>query len=157
MLFLQAKKSDIEEIMALYQKAIGSLGCTWSEEYPSREYTENHLNRGDLFCLKQAGGEIVGAISIDDDKTVEELSCWSKGGAELARLVVKETYQNQGIAGELLKNAMAVLKERGYTYVHFLVDKHHIKALRAYDKLNFDKVGESDLYEGSWWCYEKKL
>lgn len=157
MVFLQAKEEDKEEIIALYKKAIGSLGCTWSQDYPSKEHTDADLERAGLFCLKTDAGEIIGAISIDEDKQVETLPCWSEGGAELARLVVKEAYQNQGIAGQLLQNAMGVLKKRGYEYVHFLVSKNHTKALKAYDKLNFDKVGESDLYEENWWCYEKKL
>lgn len=157
MLFLQAQEADKEEIFMLYGKAIGSEGCTWNDGYPGREHLDGDFSRNSLFCLKTSDGEIVGAISIDDDKQVENLPCWSKGGAELARLVVKENYQNQGIAGKLLRNAMEVLKQRGYSYVHFLVSKNHKKALRAYDKLNFDNVGESNLYEGLWWCYEKKL
>ena len=52
---------------------------------------------------------------------------------------------------------MEVLKQRGYEYVHFLVSKDHVKALKAYEKLEFNSVGESDLYGGNWWCYEKKL
>lgn len=157
MIFLQAQKEDKEEILGLYRSAIGSVGCTWSEEYPSYEHTEGDLERGDLFCLKSKDGEVIGAISIDADDMVDTLNCWTEGGAELSRLVVRESYQNRGIAGELLKGAMEVLKERGYSYVHFLVSKNHEKALRAYNKLGFDNVGESDLYEGDWWCYEKKL
>ena len=155
--FLLANEEDLEVILGLYKAAIGSMGCTWSEHYPTREHTEGDLKRGDLFCFKTKTGEIVGVIAIDDDKEVEKLVCWKENGAELSRLVVKENYQNQGIAGKLLKEAMAVLKQRGYDYVHFLVSKHHTKALKAYEKLNFDNVGESDLYDGTWWCYEKKL
>ena len=155
--FILAKEEDIEVISGLYRSAIGSLGCTWDEGYPSREHTKADMQRGDLFCLKTETGEIIGAISVDDDKQVEALPCWSKGGAELARLVVKESYQNRGVAGLLLRNAMAVLRQRGYEYVHFLVSKHHKKALKAYAKLEFNNVGESDLYDGLWWCYEKKL
>lgn len=157
MFFVSAKEEDMETICGLYRSAIGSEGCTWNEAYPSYEHTRSDLERDALFCMKTEAGEIVGVIVIDDDKQVEMLPCWSEGGAELARLVVKETYQNQGIAGKLLLNAMEVLKQRGYAYVHFLVSKNHMKALRAYDKLKFDNVGESDLYDGMWWCYEKKL
>lgn len=155
--FMLANENDKVIIQGLYKSAIGSDGCTWDEGYPAMEHTEADLKRGDLFCLKTEDGEIVGAISVDDDKAVEELPCWSAGGAELARLVVKGNYQNRGIAGELLKNAMAVLRQRGYNYVHFLVSQNHTKALRAYDKVQFNNVGESDLYGGLWWCYEKKL
>jgi len=155
--FLLAKEEDLDTIIGLYKAAIGSEGCTWSEHYPTKEHTMGDLERKDLFCLKAKNGEIVGAISIDDDKEVEKLICFQENGAELSRLVVKENYQNQGIAGLLLKEAMGVLKKRGYAYVHFLVSKNHTKALRAYAKIGFDNVGQSDLYEGDWWCYEKKL
>ena len=155
--FVKANEDDKLSVTQLYKNAIGSSGCTWDEHYPSMEHTESDLTREDLFCLKNESGEVIGAISIDDDANVDELPCWSKNGAELARLVVKEEYQNQGIAGLLLRNAMEVLKQRGYEYIHFLVSKEHTKALRAYEKLHFDKVGECNLYDGNWWCYEKKL
>lgn len=155
--FLLAKEEDMDEITGLYKAAIGSMGCTWNEHYPTKEHTMEDMQRGDLFCLKTDSGEIVGVIAIDNDQEVAALKCWSQNGAELSRLVVKEDYQNQGIAGVLLKETMDVLKQRGYTYVHFLVNKFHTKALRAYDKLLFNNVGESDLYDGIWWCFEKKL
>lgn len=155
--FLQAKEDDTDIISGLYKKAIGTMGCTWDEHYPSIEYTRGDVNRGDLYCLKNEAGEIIGAIAIDDDKEVAALECWSPNGAELSRLVVDEKCQNRGLAGHMIKEVMNVLKHRGYEYVHFLVSKEHIKALKAYDKLAFNKVGESDLYGGLWWCYEKKL
>lgn len=157
MKFVCAKEEDIPAIRKLYKDAIGSEGCTWDEGYPAMEHTLGDLQRGDLFCLKKEDGEVVGAISVDDDKMVEKLPCWQDGGAELARLVVKENYQNAGIAGKMIKCAMEELAKRGLIYVHFLVSKEHKKALKAYDKLEFQNVGESDLYGGDWWCYEKKL
>ncbi len=41
--------------------------------------------------------------------------------------------------------------------VHFLVSKTNERAMRSYQKLNFTKCGESDLYGEDWWCYEKAL
>lgn len=41
--------------------------------------------------------------------------------------------------------------------VHFLVSKTNERAMRSYQKLNFKKCGESDLYGEDWWCYEKAL
>ena len=155
--FILVTQREMDEVISLYRKAIGTMGCTWDENYPSLEHTLSDISRGDLFCLRTQEGEIIGAISIDDDEEVEKLDCWMEGGAELSRLVVKESYQNKGIAGMMLKKAMEVLKSRGYKYVHFLVSKDHIKALKAYDKLNFNQVGEADLYGGNWWCYEQQL
>ena len=120
--FKKAMEIDINEISALYSAAIGTDGCTWSLDYPNSEITKGDYERGDLFCIKTEKGEIVGAISVDDDKEVEGLSCWSKElepAAELARLVVKREFQNKGIARMLLAGAMDVLRERGYQGVHF--------------------------------------
>jgi ribosomal protein S18 acetylase RimI-like enzyme len=158
--FVKAKQEDIIEIQSMYRQAIGTPGCTWSVEYPNEEITQGDLKRGDLFCIKNVTGEILGAVSVDDDETVEQLPCWKKElqpGAELARLVVKEKWQNQGIAGKLLQGGMAVLKERGCCSVHFLVSKTNEKALRAYRKIDFYNRGELELYGECWWCYEKEL
>ena len=73
----QAAENEIEEITKLYEQAKGSEYCTWDEHYPNIEITRQDLKRNDLFCMKTETGEIVGAISIDDDKEVEGLSCWS--------------------------------------------------------------------------------
>ena len=97
----QAAENEIEEITKLYEQAKGSEYCTWDEHYPNIEITRQDLKRNDLFCMKTETGEIVGAISIDDDKEVEGLSCWSdklKPSVEIARLVVKKEWQNKKIA-----------------------------------------------------------
>ena len=94
----QAAASDIEEITGLYEQAKGSKFCTWDEHYPNTEITWGDLERDALFCMKTETGEIVGAISIDDDKEVENLKCWSKTlkpSVEIARLVVKTEWQNK--------------------------------------------------------------
>ncbi|HCJ08048.1 MAG TPA: N-acetyltransferase [Lachnospiraceae bacterium] len=158
--FRSANEKDLEEIRALYTGATGSPGCTWDEGYPNEECTREDFKRGDLFCLKTEEGEITGVIAVDADEIVEKLPCWSRElqpGAELARLVVKESYQNQGIAKQLLQCGMEELARRGYQSVHFLVSKTNERALRAYEPLGFDNRGEWYGYEHDWWCYEKKL
>ncbi len=158
--FQEATKEDIIEISRLYSAAIGTEGCTWSSDYPNAEITQGDFERDDLFCIKTDEGELVGAISVDDDKEVEVLSCWSKDlqpAAELARLVVKEGFQNQSIARRLLSDAMEVLKHRGYRAIHFLVSPGNERALRSYAKLAFTHCGDCDLYDHHWYCYEKAL
>lgn len=158
--FVLAKEEDSAEIMALYRSVLGSEGCTWSLDYPNEEILQDDLVREALFVLKKDEKEIVGAISIDDDKIVDELACWSEKlqpGAELARLVVKEAYQNQGIARILIQSMEKILRKEGYRSVHFLVSKTNERALRSYAKLNFTNKGDADLFGQHWWCYEKEL
>ena len=156
----QAAESDIEEITGLYEQAKGSKFCTWDENYPNTEITRGDLERAALFCMKTETGEIVGAISIDDDKEVEKLKCWSKTlkpSVEIARLVVKTEWQNKKIAPKMIEELLKIIADRGIKGAHYLVDKNHKKALAAYKSLNFTRVGESTLYDGNWWCYEREI
>ncbi len=158
--FQHASEKDLKVIRALYADAIGSPGCTWDEGYPDAECTRADWARGDLYCIKTETGEIIGAVSVDVDEIVEKLPCWTitlQPGAELARLVVKESYQNQGIAKNLLQCGMKELAKRGYRSVHFLVSKTNERALRAYEPLGFNNRGEWSGYDHDWWCYEKAL
>lgn len=157
---MEATAADKAEILALYRSLVGTECCAWTEGYPGEADVEGDLSRGDLFCLKDVEGRIAGAISIDNDQEVEGLPCWTKNlqpGGELSRLGVRAELQNQGLARELLSRGMEELKRRGYKSVHFLVCKTNTKAIRSYDKLSFQVVGECELFGESWWCYEKAL
>lgn len=158
--FREAGLADKNEILQLYRSAIGTEGCTWTEDYPNEEICSRDIARHDLFCMEGENGEIIASISIDADKQVDSLSCWDsmKGKmAELSRLAVKTEFQNQGLAPALVCEVMNVLKERGYRTVHYLVSRYNVKALASYRKLGFQKVGESDLFGEEWYCYEKSL
>lgn len=160
MIFRKATSEDKTEILALYGSLIGTPYCAWGNGYPGEQEFDYDLGRDSLFCMENEKGEIIGTITVDEDAQVEALSCWSKNlqpSAELSRLGVRTDMQNQGIARLLLQHGMEELKKQGKKSVHFLVCKTNRKALRSYNKLNFDVVGESDLFGEDWWCYEKAL
>ncbi|MDO5519619.1 MAG: GNAT family N-acetyltransferase [bacterium] len=150
---------DKDEIMGLYRGMIGTLGCTWSEDYPNEELFEMDVEASNLFCFKNDLDEVIATVSVDQDLEVECLSVWTLPGkiAELARVAVRSDYQNQGLARDLLTQTMDELKKRNYQGVHFLVSKTNSKALASYKKLNFTLCGTSTLYGEHWLCYEKQL
>lgn len=158
-----AKESDLVNIMELYRSAIGSEGCTWSEDYPNADILQADFRRNALFCCREKSGDIIAAISIDADMTVDALPNWSNNStgngkaAELARLVVREDYQNRGIARQMIRYMMTELTTRGYDYVHFLVSQSNERALRSYAKLQYENRGEAELFGVTWWCYEHRL
>ena len=157
---LNAVGKTKEEILALYQSLIGTPYCAWGNGYPGEQEFDYDMKRNALFCMENEDGEIIGTITVDEDPQVEALTCWSKTlqpSAELSRLGVRTDMQNQGIARQLLQHGMEELKKQGKRSVHFLVCKTNKKALRSYEKLHFDVVGESDLFDEDWWCYEKEL
>lgn len=158
--FTKAVWQDKPDILALYRLLAGTEFTTWTLDYPSVETIDYDMSRDALFCLKNESGDIIGVISIDRDEAVEQLSCWSmdlQPSAELSRLGVHPQYQNRGIARLLLTYGMLELKKQGKKSVHFLVCKTNQKAVRSYDRLHFDVVGECSLFGEEWWCYEKNL
>lgn len=157
---VMACDDDTDEILKLYKSQIGRKFCPWDEHYPGMKEIEFDLSRDSLFVMKDKNNRIIAAISIDMDENVESLECWSENlqpGGELARLAVLGEWQNHGIARQMIKYAMNILAQRGRRSVHFLVNKKNEKALRSYAHLDFNVVGECELYEQPFLCYEKGL
>lgn len=160
MKFVKALEEDKAAVLALYRSLVGTEFCAWTCDYPGEEDIEGDLKREGLFCLKEDDGEIIGVISIDQDEAVENLSCWNealKPGAELSRLGVRVENQNQGIARKLVEYGMEELRRRHMKSVHFIVCKSNEKAIRSYNRLDFNVVGECKMFGEEWWCYEKRL
>ncbi len=72
-----ATEDDREELLSLYKSQVGREGCPWTDEYPSNETIDFDLSRDALYVMK-ADGQIVGAVSIDEDEDVNKLPCWNK-------------------------------------------------------------------------------
>lgn len=155
-----ATDADADEILRLYKAQIGQEFCAWDKHYPERKDIDFDLERDALFVMKSEKNEIIAAISLDEDENVEKLSCWSKElqpAGEVARLVVRRDYQNQGLACEMIRYAMNVLRKRGRKSIHYLVNRNNTKAVRSYAHLHFSQVGTCELYEQPFLCFEQKL
>ncbi|MBP5608017.1 MAG: GNAT family N-acetyltransferase [Lachnospiraceae bacterium] len=159
MQIVMATQQDKDEILKLYKAQLGREFCPWTEGYPGEETIDIDLAKDALFVMKD-DDRIVSAISIEEDKDAERLECWDKDlapGGELARLAVLPEMQNRGLARQMLGHGMKILKERGFRSIHFLVNKHNIKAIASYAVFGFAIVGECHMYEQDFLCYEKAL
>lgn len=154
-----ARESDSEEILALYQTHLYGP-AEWNEYYPNQETITFDLSRDALFVMKNEKNEIIAAISIDSDDTVDALPCWSKElqpSGELARLCVRSDMHNQGLARKMMQYAFTVMREQGLKSVHILVKSGHAVALRSYAHLDFKQVGDCQLFGKDFLCFEKEL
>ncbi|MCR5249910.1 MAG: GNAT family N-acetyltransferase [Lachnospiraceae bacterium] len=152
-----AAEKDKDEILALYEMLKGQEFCAWDEDYPSGETIDQDLSRDALFVMRSEG-KIIAAISVEEDEEVDRLPCWDPGlspEGELARLAVRPDAQNKGLARIMLQFGMDELKRRGCRGIHFLVNKHNVKAIRSYAAFGFDEAGECHLYDQDFLCYEK--
>lgn len=154
-----ATEEDREEILSLYKKQVGKEFCPWTDEYPSDETIDFDLSRNALIIMREED-EIIAAISLEEDEDVDALDCWDESlspAGELARLAVSPGEQGKGIAKIMLKRGMEELQKRGFKGIHFLVNKHNIKAIKSYKDFGFDVVGECCLFDQDFLCYEKEL
>ena len=159
LIFRPGTESDEKKIFGLYRAAIGTEGCTWNAEYPTMEILRDDIRRDAVFVMEQ-NGEIVGAISIDDDPQTDALSVWDielRPAAEISRVVVSDACRGCGIAPAMFCELHKVLRYRNYRSVHYLVSPGNKKALHAYESLEYQRVGEADLYDHRWYCDEKAL
>lgn len=159
MIIENAKEQDKKEVLKLYKMQLGREFCPWNEYYPGEQEIDFDLARDSLFVMRE-DDKIIAAITIDDDDAVTNLEYWTKElkpGGELSRLAVHPDYQNKGLARKMLQKGMDVLKERGFKSIHFLVNRHNLKALKSYAAFGFNKVGECELYDQPMLCYEKEL
>ncbi len=157
--FVLATSNEADKILDLYHSVLGTPYSRWSEEYPLPENIEDDLSRDALFCLKE-NGEIIGAISIDQDDDVEAFPFWSKEltpSIEISRLCIRSDYQGRGLAGKLIEYMMDYGRKNGIKSIHYLVSKHNLIAQKAYSRLEFKLMGECSLYHDEYFCYEKAL
>lgn len=158
--FDRVRPQERQTVMEIYRGMIGTLGCTWSMEYPDEREFDSDVARGALYCMRNGEGKILGVISVDEDDTVAALPGWDKTAkrpAELARLAVIPEYQNRGLARRLILSAMEELKQQGCDAVRYLVSPGNPRALASYAKLDFHSRGRAYLYEQEWLLYERKL
>ena len=155
----KATAKDKDEILKLYKSQLGREYCPWNEYYPTMEEIDFDLSRDALLVMREEG-KIIAAISIDDDDSVNNLECWTaelQPGGELSRLAVSPDCQGRGLAKEMIEKGLEELKNRSYKSLHFLVNRHNMKALKCYSAFPFNKVGECELYEQPMLCYEMEL
>lgn len=159
MKFRKAKQDDKEEILALYQSLIGTPYCAWGNGYPGEQEFDYDMKRNALFVWKMKMEKSLARSQWMKIRRWKHSPAGQNTAAVCGafRLGVRTDMQNQGIARRLLQYGMEELKKQGKRSVHFLVCKTNKKALRSYEKLHFDVVGESDLFDEDWWCYEKEL
>lgn len=154
--FLPATRDDIPQIVELYHSLVGTPGCTWSMDYPSKLTAECDLESNSLFVLKQ-GCKIIAVASVGDFNELGHLQWVLERPCELARIGVTSTIQKQGIGTVILQHIIRTAKEKGFDGIRMLVSKTNPSALALYDKNGFDRCGEVVMYGIDFYCYQMKF
>lgn len=69
----KAKKEDVESILKLYKSQLGEPFCAWDGRVSlCRGNIAEDLSRESLFIMKDGNGDILAAISVDQDENVRK-------------------------------------------------------------------------------------
>ena len=154
--FVLAEHADIPEIVGVYHSLVGTPGCTWDFDYPSRKTAEADVGSNSLYVLKK-DGRIIAVASAGDFQELGHLPWSPEKPCELARIGVLPAMQRQGIGSILLQHIIRAAEEKGYDGIRMLVSKTNPAALAMYEKNGFARCGEAFLFGIDFYCYQMKF
>jgi ribosomal protein S18 acetylase RimI-like enzyme len=160
LVFSSAEERDRDAVLALYAACSKLPGCTWSEDYPSRESFDTDLEHGWLYCLKEEDA-VIAAVSLGDFGELEDKDIpWSNAvqrPCELARIGVLPSYNGKGIGTLVVNHTIETARAQGFDGIRLLVSPGNPRAVAMYLRAGFKTMGETDLYDHHWLCQELKL
>jgi ribosomal protein S18 acetylase RimI-like enzyme len=158
--FSLAEEADREAVLALYTACSGLPGCTWSEEYPTREEFDVDVSKGWLYCLKE-GGKVIAAVSLGSFQELQSIGIpWDgsiRNPCELARIGVKPELGGKGVGTYILNRAIDTARKLNFDGIRLLVSPQNPLAVAMYRRAGFKTAGETDMYGRHWLCQELAL
>ena len=132
----------------------------WDERYPTADDTSEDLARNELYV-----GIIHGAIACSFtlnprcDPEYADAS-WlypALNHSVIHRLCVHPDFQNQGVAKQAMHFVESTLRSNGVQVVRLDAFSRNPYALRLYERLGYQKIGEVTFRKGVFYFYEKRL
>jgi len=151
--FQLATLDEIPNVVELYHSLIGTPGCTWNLDYPSKETAEHDIINDRLYTLK-LDNVIIAVASVGDYNELCDLQWSPENPCELMRIGVRQEFQSKGIGTLILQNIINIAISKGYNGMRFLVSKKNPAALALYDKNGFERCGEAFRFNIDFYCYQ---
>jgi len=132
----------------------------WDEIYPNEADFRKDIEKGQMF-LCDIGGRIASVFVLNRQRDDEyKNGAWhgdEDTSKELHRLCVDPAFQNRGIGVKTVLLAEDLLRKGGIKSVRLDAFSLNPYALRLYEKLGYQRVGEAHYRKGLFYLYEKLL
>lgn len=160
----KAELQDLNEIIDIYNNVIITMEKNnihqWDEIYPnSTILKEDILNREMSVVVKE--DVIVSVVVINTDFDAQYINGKWKYNNEsfvvIHRLCVNPLYQNQKLGRNTMLIIEEQLKNNGIQSIRLDAFSQNPYALRMYQNLGYEKVGEVNWRKGLFYLLEKKL
>jgi ribosomal protein S18 acetylase RimI-like enzyme len=147
---------DDESALIIRQARAEDLpAMEWEGEYRrfrlvyQRAYADSLRGRR-VLLVAEILGQVVGQIFLQIDSA---LAGGDGRAAYLYALRVRPEFRNRGIGTELVREAEAVLRERGFSRVLISVAQNNDAARRLYERLGYEVFGED---AGNWTFFDEQ-
>ena len=155
---------DLPDILRIYRSAIRQMDDRgihqWDEVYPSENTLSDDIAREEMFC-GSLDGRIAAVFTLNTRQDGEyKTGLWQYGNLRYAvvhRLCVDPAHQNRGIGAQSMEYAENALRSGGIEAVRLDAFSQNAAALKLYEKLGYEKVGEVTFRKGLFYLFEKKL
>ena len=153
---IRATESDLEELLALYQRAADQMEAEGLKQwhwgvYPTEELIREDVARGVMY-IQRADGALAGALALFEGIEEPEYSDvpWTCGmnPGYFHRLVIDPPMQGCGIAGGMLDDLQQMMRRDGRDCIRCDTAMRNRRAMRLYEKMGFRSCGYIDWGNG---------
>lgn len=137
-----ANEGDLSQLKIMYKKIVAQMNANnieiWDEIYPS-EFLSEDINQKCLYVLIDQE-TIAGAFALSDTNPGEYAMQWENKQAKafyIDRFGVNADYLKRGLGSLMLKEAIALAKEKEAEYLRLFVVDINIPAIHLYKKNGF--------------------
>ena len=145
---IKAAESDLQDLMSLYWRVADDMNDRglnqWNRGiYPTEEMIRRDIERGEMY-IRRMDSVIAAAITLTEVMDPEYRDILWTGGmlpGYLHRLAVDVPLQGAGIGGDVLDDAIQIMRRAGCDCVRLDTNRENRRAMRLYEKMGFRICG----------------
>ena len=160
----KAELMDIGKVIVIYKNAIKAMIDSnldqWDDIYPAIKILEQDITANQMY-VGIIDDKIVSAVvantEFDEEYKNGRWKYDNKNFAVIHRLCVNPAYQNKKVGRNTMILTEELLKKEGVQSIRLDAFSLNPYALKLYESLGYQKVGEATWRKGLFYLFEKKL
>ena len=160
----KAELMDIGKVIVIYKNAIKAMIDSnldqWDDIYPAIKILEQDITANQMY-VGIIDDKIVSAVvantEFDEEYKNGRWKYDNKNFAVIHRLCVNPAYQNKKVGRNTMILIEELLKKEGVQSIRLDAFSLNPYALKLYESLGYQKVGEATWRKGLFYLFEKKL
>ena len=165
---IRATENDLQDLYRLYRRTADNMRenglnqWTWGI-YPTEEMIRGDVERGEMFIARAADGTAAAAIALTKTPDPEYADVVWTGGVRpgmIHRLAIDPPLQGAGIGGDILDDAIRILRMAGCDCIRCDTNMENTRAMRLYEKMGFRVCGTvvwDDTPGEKYFAFDKRL